>query len=112
MTWNNETLLVILFVHYLVGVSFFMSEPNSDCSENNAEALRSPDECHYAMTVLNENNHMIEYKELIRDGSFPKGCIINTVNSSMNAYWNRHSFGSKNPNSRQICTLNGNFALK
>ena len=84
-----------------------MSELNGDCSDTQAEIIKSPSECIYSMTKINSTDNLLEFKGNVFNSSFPKGCFIEEMESGANVYWNHHSFGSKNSNARQMCSQDG-----
>ena len=99
--------IIFIFMTCLIGTSFFMSELNSNCPESNAEMVDSPVECMNTVTHFQENEKEIYFGGTIFDESFPKGCYVEESESSLKIQWNHHSFGSKNQNTRQICTQDG-----
>ena len=92
---------------FCIGTSFFMSELNNNCSDAKAEIVGSPVECMNTAKHFQENEKEIHFGGNVFDKSFPRGCFVEESDSSMEIHWNHHSFGSKNKNSRQICTQDG-----
>ena len=84
-----------------------MSDFYGDCSDTNSTMISSPSECKFAMKHIEESYKGLVYGGEVFDSSFPKGCFFKNFESSGKFHWNHHSFGSKNVNSRQICTRDG-----
>ena len=84
-----------------------MSELNNNCSDAKVEMVGSLVECMNTVTQFQENEKYIHFAGKVFDNSFPRGCFVEESESSMKIQWNQHSFGSKNKNTRQICTQDG-----